>query len=78
MRVILKDNGGNKIVYHFVDSNLGELRYPQKVGLTEKEEESFGSCSAWEGGGGGGGANDLPWGRKRLPGGPGVGENYKG
>ena len=42
----MKDNGGNKIVYHFVDSNLGELRYPQKVGLTEKEEESFGSCSA--------------------------------
>ena len=23
-----------------------------------------------------GGANDLPWGRKGLPGGPGVGEDY--
>ena len=28
------------------------------------------SFSAWEG------ANDIPWGRKGVPGGPGIGGNY--
>ena len=45
-----------------------ELRYPQKRGVTEKDW-SLGSCSAKEG------ENDLPWGRKSLPGRPGVGWN---
>ena len=31
---------------------------------------SFGNCSPWKG------ANDLPWGRKSLLVGPGVGRNY--
>ena len=47
-----------------------ELRYPQKRGINRKRGGSFGSCSAWEE------ANDLPSGRKDLPGGPGVGGNY--
>ena len=48
-----------------------DLRYPQKRGVNRKRGgESFGSCSAWEG------ANDLPWGRKDLPGGLGVEGNY--
>ena len=47
-----------------------ELRYTQKRGVNRKEEGSFGSCSAWEG------ANDLPWGRKDLPFGLGVGGNH--
>ena len=28
-------------VYHFVDSNLGELRYPQKRGVDRKRGEEF-------------------------------------
>ena len=59
-----------KTVYHFVDSNLGAEIFSKNEELTEKEGGSFGSCSAWEG------ANNLPWGWKGLPGGPGVGENY--
>ena len=52
-----------KIVYHFVDSNLGVEIFSKRQGLTGKEEGgvSFGSCSAW---GKQGVANDLPWGRK--------------
>ena len=44
------------------------MRYPQKRGVNRKRGGSFWSCSAWEG------ANNLPWGKKSLPGGPGVGE----
>ena len=47
-----------------------ELRYPQKRGVNRKRWGSFGSSSAWEG------ANDLPWRRRDLPGGPEVGGNY--
>ena len=49
-----------------------ELRYPQERGVNRKIGGSFGSCSPWEG------ANDIPWGRKYLSGGPGVGGNYTG
>ena len=58
-----------KTVYHFLHSNLG-TEISSKEGLTGNEGRSFGSCSTWEG------TNDLPWGRKGLPGGPGVGGNY--
>ena len=44
------------------------MRYPQKKGLTEKEVESFGSCSAWVEGG----VNHLPWRTKDLSREPGV------
>ena len=54
-----------KTVYYFVHSN----RRGGEFWRRKKEQESFGSCSAWEG------ANDLPWGRNGLPGGPGVGGN---
>ena len=49
---------------------IWELRYPQKSGFDRKRGESFGSCSVWEE------ENDIPWGRKGLPGEPGVGGNY--
>ena len=51
---------------------IWEFRYPQKRGVNRKRGGSFGSSSAWEGGGGGW-ANELPWGRKDLLVGPGVG-----
>ena len=53
-------------VYHFVDSNLG-VEYPQKRGVNRKERQKL-FCL--------GGANDLPWGKKSLFGGSGVGGNY--
>ena len=60
-----------KTVYHFVDSNLG-VEISSNKRLTEKEGRggSFGSCLPERG------AHDLPWGRKSLPEGPGVGGNY--
>ena len=60
-----------KTVYHFVDSNL-ELRYPQKRGVNRKRRgEVLEVVLPWVGGG-----NVLPWRRKGLPGGRGVGINY--
>ena len=58
-----------KFVYHFVDSNLG-VEISLKRGVNRKRGGSFGNCSAREG------KNGLPWGKKGLPGGPGVGGNY--
>ena len=58
-----------KTVYHFVDSNLG-VEISSKKEVNRRRGESFGSCFAWEG------ANDLPWGSKGLPGGPGVRGSY--
>ena len=52
-----------KTLYHSVDSNLG-VEISSKEGLIE------GSFLP------GRGANDLPWGKKGFPGGPGVGTNY--
>ena len=40
------------------------------IANVSREGGSFGSCSTWEG------ANNLPWGRKDLPGEPGVEANY--
>ena len=58
-----------KTVNHFVDYDLGVDISPKKRGQQQKREilevvlpES--------------GENDLSWGRKVLPGGPGVGGNY--
>ena len=48
----------------------GNEIFSKKEGLTKKEGGSFKSCSAWKG------SNDLPWGKKGLPGVPGVGGNY--
>ena len=55
-----------------------ELRYSQKTGVNRKRVGASGedggggirSFSAWKG------ANDIPWGRKGVPGGPGIGGNY--
>ena len=55
-----------------------ELRYSQKRGVNGKRVGASGegggggirSFSAWEG------ANDIPWGRKGVPGGSGEGGNY--
>ena len=59
-------------VYHFVDSNLRVEIFSKMRGYQIKSGVGcFGSCSPWEGG------NHLPWGRKRLPGGPGVGRNMQ-
>ena len=61
-----------KVVYHFADSNLG-VEISSKKGLMEKEEREeflnfFFLPGRW--------VNDLPWGKKGLPGEPGVGGNY--
>ena len=62
----LKDKVVIKTVYHFVDSNLGvEIFSKKREGVLEVALS-------------GGGANDIPWRRKGLPGGPGVGGNYTG
>ena len=66
----LEGQGGNQECLPFCWLLCGSWDIFKREGWTEKERESFGSCSAWEG------ANVLPWGRKDLPGGPGVGENY--
>ena len=60
-----------KTAYHFVDSNLGVEISSKKRGINRKRGYSFGSCSGWEGG------NDLPWGRKGMPGGSGVVETIQ-
>ena len=65
MKLILKDKGGNQILLKLT----WELKYPQKIEINRKRGGSFESYSVWEG------ANDLPWGRKGLSGGPGVGRN---
>ena len=59
-----------KTLCHFVDYYVGVEISSKERGEQKKKGRSFGSCSAWEG------ANVLPWGRKDLPGRPGVGENY--
>ena len=58
-----------KAIYRFVDSNLG-VQISSKMRVNRKKDGSFGSCFAWKG------SNDLPWGRKGLPGAPGVGGDY--
>ena len=52
-----------KTVYHFVDSNLGVQISSEKEGVLEAALPGRGAC-------------DLPWGRKGLPRGPGLGGNY--
>ena len=65
----LKDKGGNQDCLSILFILTMELRYPQKRGVTEKEGGlEVGSLLE--------GANDLPWGRKGLPGGTGIGKNY--
>ena len=47
------------------------MRYPQKRGVNRKRGGQFWKLLCL-----GGGTNDLPWGRKGLPGGPEVEGNY--
>ena len=47
-----------------------ELRYPEKVGVNRKRGGVLEVDLPWRG------ANCLPWGRKGLPEGPGIGRNY--
>ena len=46
------------------------MRYPQKRGVSRKTEGVLEVAPP------GRGPNELPWGRKGLPGGPGIGGNY--
>ena len=48
-----------------------ELRYCQESGVTKKREEGFLEVVPPRRG-----ANDIPWGKKGFPWGPGVGENF--
>ena len=64
-----------KTVCHFVDYYVGVEISSKERGEQKKKGrvlEGFWKkfCSSWEG------ANVLPWGRKDLSGGLGVGENY--
>ena len=56
-------------MYPFIEGCILEANL-EGQGVNRKRGESFGSSSAREG------ANDLPWRRKDLPGGPEVGGNY--
>ena len=55
-----------KTVYYFVDSKLG-------VEISSKKEGGVLEVALL-----GMGVNGLPWGRKDMPGAPGVGGNYTG
>ena len=70
-----------KTVYYFVDSNPGVEISSKKQGKQKKRSGGGGGGGGGRGGGlgvvlPGRGANNLPWGKKDLPGGPGVRANY--
>ena len=67
----MKDKGGHQDCLLLLLILTWELRYlSKKMGVNRKRGASFEDCSAWEG------ASYLPWRRKDLPVGLGVGGDY--